>query len=407
MGEKSNDEDFEVHNEWCKMTRSRKLKGVTIVELTSQTNGQGGGQDGVSNIEEDGEASLAGENFQIVHDDGKRERKRGRTTLKEIWEMDESWRIQVRFNKRGQPINKEARLLAGFCGIVARNGQFCPLNYINWRRMPIALKNEALSFVMSKFQFQSKKGRAFVMRSLNKKWKDYKAELKAKHFDRTKPKAEISKNVPPGVVRQQWLSLVDFLYSDVAKKREKLAKESRAKQKYTYTSGSKSFARKEKEIEDTTGKVPGLVEMFELTHTKKNGSFISDDAKKLMVDAKDKLANCSGTSESSREDVIAMENKIYIEVIRKEYGGRVGGLGLIPSESCVCYNSESTEEVQKLREEVQENKKMVSQLQSQLVAVMEFIRQKMPDCNLGGSRQDLDSSGTCYTSASSNPSSDT
>ncbi|XP_020111543.1 uncharacterized protein LOC109726394 isoform X2 [Ananas comosus] len=125
------------------------------------------------------------------------------------------------------------------------------------------------------------------------------------------------------------------------------------------------------------------------------------------VDAKNKLTNCSGTSESSREDVIAMENKIYIEVIRKEYGGRVGGLGLIPSESCVCYNSESTEEVQKLREEVQENKKMVSQLQSQLAAVMEFIKQKIPDCNLGGSRQDPESSGTCYTSASSNPSRDT
>lgn len=55
------------------------------------------------------------------------------------------------------------------------------------------------------------------MGSLNKKWKDYKAELKAKHFDRTKPKEEISKNVPPGVIKQQWLSLVEFLYSDVAK----------------------------------------------------------------------------------------------------------------------------------------------------------------------------------------------
>ncbi|OAY66570.1 Prolyl endopeptidase [Ananas comosus] len=32
---------------------------------------------------------------------------------------------------------------------------------------------------------------------------------------------------------------------------------------------------------DTTGRVPRLVEMFELTQ-KKNGSFISDDAKKLM-----------------------------------------------------------------------------------------------------------------------------
>nr|CAD1829794.1 unnamed protein product [Ananas comosus var. bracteatus] len=127
----------------------------------------------------------------------------------------------------------------------------------------------------------------------------------------------------------------------------------------------------------------------------------------VQIDAKDKLANCFRTSESSREDVIAIENKICIEVIRKEYGGKVRGLGLITSESCVCYNSESTEEVQKLREEVQENKKMVSQLQSQLAAVMKFIKQKMPDCNLGGSRQDPESSGTCYTSASSNPSSDT
>ncbi|OAY71036.1 hypothetical protein ACMD2_25111, partial [Ananas comosus] len=81
------------------------------------------------------------------------------------------------------------------------------------------------------------------------------------------------------------------------------------------------------------------------------------------IDAKDKLANCFRTSESSREDVIAIENKICIEVIRKEYGGK-----------------------------------------SQLAAVMKFIKQKMPDCNLGGSRQDPESSGTCYTSASSNPS---
>nr|CAD1829289.1 unnamed protein product [Ananas comosus var. bracteatus] len=115
------------------------------------------------------------------------------------------------------------------------------------------------------------------MRTLNKKWKDYKAELKAKHFDRAKPKEEISKNVLPGVVKQQWLSLVDF-----------------------YT---------------------------------------------LMLPRKIQLAE-------------------YLDLLR--------------------------------------------------FTVMKFIRQKMPDCNLGGSRQkfffllhDPESSGTCYTSASSNPSSDT
>lgn len=47
------------------MLRSKKLKDVTIAKLTSQTNEQGGDQDGISNIDENGEASLSGENFQI------------------------------------------------------------------------------------------------------------------------------------------------------------------------------------------------------------------------------------------------------------------------------------------------------------------------------------------------------
>nr|CAD1832605.1 unnamed protein product [Ananas comosus var. bracteatus] len=51
----------------CKMLRSKKLKDVTIAKLTSQTNEQGGDQDGISNIDENGEASLSGENFQIVN----------------------------------------------------------------------------------------------------------------------------------------------------------------------------------------------------------------------------------------------------------------------------------------------------------------------------------------------------
>ena len=61
--------------------------------------------------------------------------KRGRTKLKETWNLPKGHRIVVKCNDLGQPIGKEAGRLGYFLGTVARNGKLCSLSYTDWRKL--------------------------------------------------------------------------------------------------------------------------------------------------------------------------------------------------------------------------------------------------------------------------------
>ncbi|MFQ6665884.1 hypothetical protein Gotur_032444 [Gossypium turneri] len=54
---------------------------------------------------------------------------RGRTLLKDLYELNFVERVKVARNSHGQPIGSEARLLTGYLGIVARNVSLLPINY--------------------------------------------------------------------------------------------------------------------------------------------------------------------------------------------------------------------------------------------------------------------------------------
>ncbi|XP_039135755.1 uncharacterized protein LOC120273183 [Dioscorea cayenensis subsp. rotundata] len=108
---------------------------------------------------------------------------------------------------------------------------------------------------------------------------------------------------------------------------ERLGVASRKQQKYTHTSGSKSFARKEKEMEVHNGRKVGRLEFFKATHTKKDGSHMNVETEQIMVKANEKLAEC----ETVDEDMQIVETEILTQVIGKERCGRVRGLGLGPT----------------------------------------------------------------------------
>ena len=72
-------------------------------------------------------------------------RGRGRTLLRDLYELNPVERVKVRRNSHGQPVGPEARLLAGYLGIIARNANMLPINYESWHHMPDANKNQALA----------------------------------------------------------------------------------------------------------------------------------------------------------------------------------------------------------------------------------------------------------------------
>ncbi|MBA0607617.1 hypothetical protein Godav_019895, partial [Gossypium davidsonii] len=49
--------------------------------------------------------------------------------LKDLYNLNSVERVKVSRNSHGQHIGSEARLLAGYLGIIARNANLLPINY--------------------------------------------------------------------------------------------------------------------------------------------------------------------------------------------------------------------------------------------------------------------------------------
>ena len=71
-------------------------------------------------------------------------------------------------------------------------------------------------FFQKKFSIPAR-GEEFVKKSLGKKWKDYKCDLKSIYIAQYKSKDALLKNRPKRVPRDQWTGLVSYWLSDKAK----------------------------------------------------------------------------------------------------------------------------------------------------------------------------------------------
>ncbi|PPS15818.1 hypothetical protein GOBAR_AA04759 [Gossypium barbadense] len=173
-------------------------------------------------------------NSEEVTENGGTRRVRGRTLLTDLYNLNSVERVKVTRNSHGQPVGQEARLLAGYLGIIARNANMLPINYESWHNMPDSNKNQALSNI--------KVSDAYIKKALGKKWRDNKSILKKEYFKKPISLEEKLQNVPPGMLRYQWEDAVQFWNSKKGEDRERVGTSSRQKQKFTHTAGSKSFA---------------------------------------------------------------------------------------------------------------------------------------------------------------------
>ena len=59
--------------------------------------------------------------------------KRGPTTCKGLWILNQGKRLKIDVNSEGQPIGENASKLSSFLGTLARNKAFAPIDYTDWR----------------------------------------------------------------------------------------------------------------------------------------------------------------------------------------------------------------------------------------------------------------------------------
>ncbi|MFQ6656732.1 hypothetical protein Gotur_026710, partial [Gossypium turneri] len=125
----------------------------------------------------------------------------GRTLLRDLYELDPVERVKVCRNSFGQPVGSEARLLAGYMGILARNANMLPINYESWHQMPDSNKNQAIDNIKARFALEVSD--TYVKKALGKRWRDHKITLKKYYYKTKITLDEKLQNVPPGMLRYQ------------------------------------------------------------------------------------------------------------------------------------------------------------------------------------------------------------
>ncbi|PPS19569.1 hypothetical protein GOBAR_AA00995 [Gossypium barbadense] len=144
----------------------------------------------------------------MLTETGGSRRGRGRTVLKDLYDLNPVERVKVRRNSHGQPVGSEAQLLAGYLGIIARNANMLPINYESWHYTSDSNKNQALDNIKERFALEVSDD--YIKKELGKKWRDHKSSLKKAYFKKDISLKENLQDVPPGMLRYQWEDAVRF-----------------------------------------------------------------------------------------------------------------------------------------------------------------------------------------------------
>ncbi|KAK5770844.1 hypothetical protein PVK06_047001 [Gossypium arboreum] len=109
---------------------------------------------------------------------------------------------------------------------------------------------------------------------------------------------------------------------DNIKDRKQVGTSSRQKQKFTHTTGSKSFAYVTEAEELSPGQKVGRLELFDITNRKKDGSPMTSEAGEIKLEDKKAEYETIASSDSSvnLEDI---NNRIITEVLGPKMYGRV------------------------------------------------------------------------------------
>ncbi|XP_058067564.1 uncharacterized protein LOC131216938 isoform X4 [Magnolia sinica] len=219
--------------------------------------------------------------------------------------------------------------------------------------------------VTSKFEFDGN-AKAWVLKSIGKKWREWKGELKKLHYSSHEIDEERLADLDERVQEDQWKILVQFWNSEEGKARSKTNTKSRKKQLINHAAGSKSFARiREEERKKANGEGPSRADMFILTHTCKDGKPVDEASSVVMTKLNEEISQQPGASQSS-----TIRNDLLSQVMGEDRHGRVRTYGLGPSPSDLWGTTSSQ---QRMASIAQRRDERYDELHADIVSLKENI----------------------------------
>ncbi|KAM7260848.1 hypothetical protein ACFE04_026323 [Oxalis oulophora] len=286
------------------------------------------------------------------------------TQMHFLWGMKAGNKLDVELDGEGRPINDGGSDYSRFLGTVARRPYLFPISYLRWDN----ISDEHIDSVWTqeiepRFHFfpaeHSLNIKKLSIKQLNDKWRQWKHDLKDKHFDFSKSDEAnvkvIEAKEPDRVDVDQYLILVRHWLSNEGKQSSETNKANVSNYKDPHCAGSMPFhqiaiklAKKNNGIMPCRGRI--------YTHTRKNkkNEYVNTiaeaygklfDKKQEAREAKEKareenpeLAEVFGISDDDNELDNELDNDDYTEIKGKSKRGRLNCSGHRPNSIKNLYN---------------------------------------------------------------------
>ncbi|KAK9169869.1 hypothetical protein Syun_002009 [Stephania yunnanensis] len=290
-----------------------------------------------------------------------KKKTRGPTTMKKF---ENTPRLKVQFNERGQPIGPNSVQLSNFLGYIGR--KMVPITREKWSLVRSGERDKLWSAVQEKFIIPEAH-RHFVIMKIRQLWNTWKSRItkflkEAVECGETEDYID-SKVKPSEVSDQEWMVFQRQRSSPQFIEKSKRFQELRAKQKLPYTLGRKGYARLEEEMKNGT---PGQsdisrTDLWVRGHTKKDGRPANDAVAETMEVIEEFQGRSSSSTYSISKDPVA-------QVFGAEHSGAVRGLGFgaTPSKVGATVSNPITGLVTNLQKQVNELRSQCNRLTNDL-----------------------------------------
>ncbi|KAK2410460.1 hypothetical protein QL285_045823 [Trifolium repens] len=357
-----------------------------------------------------------------------------RMVVKQVWHLGKTKKVMVEIGGNGQGIDNGSNLLVRFLGDLAQKSAFCPVSIERWDSMPVENGLTQWKCIEDHFEFDYVAGVKWAWSTLGERWKAYKYKLRCQHFYPNKSKEEILANRPSFVPPTEWVTFVNHYKNDQMKKVSEQNTRNRQQLKVSHAGGTKSNARRGRQMELQLNRPICRGEVLLSTLIKKNGNYVNDKGKAiadpvaLKVDLAKSLfcsittllpvnKNCSTAGEmdkisenllqdQERAATLGVPSKINAypdDVVGKVYGAehsgrvRVLGVSVCPSNVFGTRNhfskyvnvGSTSQNVEDLKKQVhtleeklsgyEETKEQLTQTQNQLAYLTSFLQGKFGD----------------------------
>ncbi|KAH7845113.1 hypothetical protein Vadar_033102 [Vaccinium darrowii] len=299
--------------------------------------------------------------------DGSRAAARGRGPSRPYKYWGTGKKLEVVLDTDNQPIGDTGAILQSQLGILARNGNFAPLTYTDWRAPQLTPYKERIWNEVKDNTNVPEVFKHNCLMSVSKKWRDWKDYLKIHYYDTYETDEERLNNCPERVNPDQWSILVKFWGGQCAKERSDTNLANREFQTMGHTSGRKAHCRVRAELAKEKGVEPNEVDriaVFEKTHTKSDGNPVDKASEAAIVRLKEGMSQVPESLQSP-----TFKEEVFREVLGQDKHGRVRtyGLGACPSQvfGTRFTRSQELRDREQLREELR--KEVVDEVRKEVI----------------------------------------